>query len=301
MSIVLENISKKYGSYTALNAVSFKLQPGEIIGLLGPNGAGKSTLMKILTGYSLNWEGKASFEGLDLKKDRRAIQKKIGYLPENNPLYPEMTVVSYLRFVAGLYGINKPPLAKVLEQTGLEQHTHHKIGILSKGFKQRVGLAATLIQDPDWLILDEPTTGLDPNQLIEIRTLIQTLGKEKTILLSTHILPEVDALCERVLMLNEGVLVLDQSMVALQKNKDAVFYVRFNYRVETVALAKIPKVDHVQNTHDFEYALSAKNGVDLSASIFDFAHDNGLKIEMLERRNKTLEALFKEHTQSQSR
>ncbi len=300
MSIVLENISKKYGSYTALNAVSFKLQPGEIIGLLGPNGAGKSTLMKILTGYFLNWEGKASFEGLDLKKDRRAIQKKIGYLPENNPLYPEMTVAAYLRFVAGLYGIKKPPLEKVLEQTGLEQHSHHKIEILSKGFKQRVGLAATLLHDPDWLILDEPTTGLDPNQLIEIRTLIQTLGKEKTILLSTHILPEVDALCERVLMLNEGVLVLDQSMAALQKNKDAVFYVRFNYRVETVALARIPMVDHVQNTHDFEYALSAKNGADLSGSIFDFAHDNGLKIEMLERRNKTLEALFKEHTQSQS-
>ncbi|MGB1020116.1 MAG: ATP-binding cassette domain-containing protein, partial [Flavobacteriaceae bacterium] len=237
----------------------------------------------------------------DLKKERRAIQNKIGYLPENNPLYPEMSVSAYLRFVAGLYGISKPPLMKVLEQTGLEQHTQHKIGILSKGYKQRVGLAATLLHDPKCLILDEPTTGLDPNQLVDIRTLIKSLGKEKTILLSTHILPEVDALCERVLLLNKGKLVLDQTLTTLQKNKESVFSVRFDYRVETVALAKIPQVTHVQNTHDFEYTLTAEKGVDLSASIFDFAHDNGLKIELLERRSKTLEVLFNELTQPHKR
>lgn len=301
MSMVIENISKKYGAKTALDSISFTLKPGEVVGLLGPNGAGKSTLMKILTGYYLNWEGSAFFEGMDLKKERRAIQNKIGYLPENNPLYPEMSVSAYLRFVAGLYGISKPPLMKVLEQTGLEQHTQHKIGILSKGYKQRVGLAATLLHDPKCLILDEPTTGLDPNQLVDIRTLIKSLGKEKTILLSTHILPEVDALCERVLLLNKGKLVLDQTLTTLQKNKESVFSVRFDYRVETVALAKIPQVTHVQNTHDFEYTLTAEKGVDLSASIFDFAHDNGLKIELLERRSKTLEVLFNELTQPHKR
>lgn len=299
--MVIENISKKYGAKTALDSISFTLKPGEVVGLLGPNGAGKSTLMKILTGYYLNWEGSAFFEGMDLKKERRAIQNKIGYLPENNPLYPEMSVSAYLRFVAGLYGISKPPLMKVLEQTGLEQHTQHKIGILSKGYKQRVGLAATLLHDPKCLILDEPTTGLDPNQLVDIRTLIKSLGKEKTILLSTHILPEVDALCERVLLLNKGKLVLDQTLTTLQKNKESVFSVRFDYRVETVALAKIPQVTHVQNTHDFEYTLTAEKGVDLSASIFDFAHDNGLKIELLERRSKTLEVLFNELTQPHKR
>lgn len=301
MSMVIENISKKYGAKTALDSISFTLKPGEVVGLLGPNGAGKSTLMKILTGYYLNWEGSAFFEGMDLKKERKAIQNKIGYLPENNPLYPEMSVSAYLRFVAGLYGISKPPLMKVLEQTGLEQHTQHKIGILSKGYKQRVGLAATLLHDPKCLILDEPTTGLDPNQLVDIRTLIKSLGKEKTILLSTHILPEVDALCERVLLLNKGKLVLDQTLTTLQKNKESVFSVRFDYRVETVALAKIPQVTHVQNTHDFEYTLTAEKGVDLSASIFDFAHDNGLKIELLERRSKTLEVLFNELTQPHKR
>lgn len=299
--MVIENISKKYGAKTALDSISFTLKPGEVVGLLGPNGAGKSTLMKILTGYYLNWEGSAFFEGTDLKKERKAIQNKIGYLPENNPLYPEMSVSAYLRFVAGLYGISKPPLMKVLEQTGLEQHTQHKIGILSKGYKQRVGLAATLLHDPKCLILDEPTTGLDPNQLVDIRTLIKSLGKEKTILLSTHILPEVDALCERVLLLNKGKLVLDQTLTTLQKNKESVFSVRFDYRVETVALAKIPQVTHVQNTHDFEYTLTAEKGVDLSASIFDFAHDNGLKIELLERRSKTLESLFNELTQPHKR
>ena len=299
--MVIENISKKYGAKTALDSISFTLKPGEVVGLLGPNGAGKSTLMKILTGYYLNWEGSAFFEGMDLKKERKAIQNIIGYLPENNPLYPEMSVSAYLRFVAGLYGISKPPLMKVLEQTGLEQHTQHKIGILSKGYKQRVGLAATLLHDPKCLILDEPTTGLDPNQLVDIRTLIKSLGKEKTILLSTHILPEVDALCERVLLLNKGKLVLDQTLTTLQKNKESVFSVRFDYRVETVALAKIPQVTHVQNTHDFEYTLTAEKGVDLSASIFDFAHDNGLKIELLERRSKTLEVLFNELTQPHKR
>lgn len=298
MNIVLENISKKYGAFTALNNVSFSLKKGEIVGLLGPNGAGKSTLMKILTGYYLNWDGKALFDGLDFKKNTSAIQKKTGYLPENNPLYPEMTVAAYLNFTAGLYRLKNPPLVEVVNQTGLEQHLYNKIGTLSKGYRQRVGLAAALLHNPEILILDEPTTGLDPNQLVDIRNLIQNLGKEKTILLSTHILPEVEALCQRVLLLNQGELVLDRSMESLQSTQESLFHVRFDYRVETVALAKIDQVAEVQNVHDFEYALTAKNNIDLSTAIFDFAHDNGLKIEKLERRNKSLEALFEEFTKT---
>jgi len=298
MNIVLENISKKYGAFTALNNVSFSLKKGEIVGLLGPNGAGKSTLMKILTGYYLNWDGKALFDGLDFKKNTSAIQKKTGYLPENNPLYPEMTVAAYLNFTAGLYRLKNPPLIEVVNQTGLEQHLYNKIGTLSKGYRQRVGLAAALLHNPEILILDEPTTGLDPNQLVDIRNLIQNLGKEKTILLSTHILPEVEALCQRVLLLNQGELVLDRSMESLQSTQESLFHVRFDYRVETVALAKIDQVAEVRNVHDFEYALTAKNNVDLSTAIFDFAHDNGLKIEKLERRNKSLEALFEEFTKT---
>ncbi len=298
MNIVLENISKKYGAFTALNNVSFSLKKGEIVGLLGPNGAGKSTLMKILTGYYLNWDGKALFDGLDFKKNTSAIQNKTGYLPENNPLYPEMTVAAYLNFTAGLYRLKNPPLIEVVNQTGLEQHLYNKIGTLSKGYRQRVGLAAALLHNPEILILDEPTTGLDPNQLVDIRNLIQNLGKEKTILLSTHILPEVEALCQRVLLLNQGELVLDRSMESLQSTQESLFHVRFDYRVETVALAKIDQVAEVRNVHDFEYALTAKNNVDLSTAIFDFAHDNGLKIEKLERRNKSLEALFEEFTKT---
>ncbi|MGA1030083.1 MAG: ATP-binding cassette domain-containing protein [Flavobacteriaceae bacterium] len=298
MNIVLENISKKYGAFTALNNVSFSLKKGEIVGLLGPNGAGKSTLMKILTGYYLNWDGKALFDGLDFKKNTSAIQKKTGYLPENNPLYPEMTVAAYLNFTAGLYRLKNPPLVEVVNQTGLEQHLYNKIGTLSKGYRQRVGLAAALLHNPEILILDEPTTGLDPNQLVDIRNLIQNLGKEKTILLSTHILPEVEALCQRVLLLNQGELVLDRSMESLQSTQESLFHVRFDYRVETVALAKIDQVAEARNVHDFEYALTAKNNVDLSTAIFDFAHDNGLKIEKLERRNKSLEALFEEFTKT---
>ena len=296
MRVELEKVTKKYGNLEALKNVSFTLHKGEIVGLLGPNGAGKSTLMKILTGYYVNWEGKIFFEGLNLKEKRSAIQQKIGYLPESNPLYPDMTVADYLSFTAGLYGLKKPPLFEVMEQTGLEKKDANKISTLSKGYQQRVGLAAALIHDPELLILDEPTTGLDPNQLIEIRTLIKELGKEKTILLSTHILPEVDAMCQRVLLLNQGELVLDQTIESIQNKDETLYHVSFDYRVETVALAKIENVAHVSNIHDFEYTITAKRDIDLSTAIFDFAHDNGLKIQKLEKRNKSLESLFKELT-----
>ena len=253
MSLLLQNISKSYGAVKALKGLSITLEKGEVVGLLGPNGAGKSSLMKILTGYYKEWEGQISYEGLDLKTDLQRIQKQVGYLPENNPLYNEMYVVEYFKYVANLYKLDNPPYKEILKKTGLLDHQRHKIQTLSKGYRQRVGLAAALIHDPQLLILDEPTTGLDPNQLVEIRKLIRQLGKDKTVLLSTHILQEVDALCDRVIIINKGEVVLDQALEELRSKQEQIIEVSFDYRIELVALEKLPNVQKVVNTHDFDY------------------------------------------------
>lgn len=292
MSLVLENVAKNFGEVQALKGVSLTLKKGEVVGLLGPNGAGKSTLMKILTGYYTQWEGKVDFFEKDLKTELRAIQKQVGYLTENNPLYPEMYVKEYLQYVADLYRLKNPPIDQLMEQTGLLDHQKKKIQTLSKGYKQRVGLAAALLHDPKLVILDEPTTGLDPNQLVEIRKLIRSLGKDKTVLLSTHILQEVDALCDRVLIIHKGEIVLDQALEVLRKDQKQIIEVSFDYRVETEALARIPKVEKVKNTHDFDYEIQIKGSEDLRPVVFDFAHDNGLKILKLQLKNESLEQLF---------
>ena len=292
MSLVLENVAKNFGEVQALKGVSLTLKKGEVVGLLGPNGAGKSTLMKILTGYYTQWEGKVDFFEKDLKTELRAIQKQVGYLTENNPLYPEMYVKEYLQYVADLYRLKNPPIDQLMEQTGLLDHQKKKIQTLSKGYKQRVGLAAALLHDPKLVILDEPTTGLDPNQLVEIRKLIRSLGKDKTVLLSTHILQEVDALCDRVLIIHKGEIVLDQALEVLRKDQKQIIEVSFDYRVETEALARIPKVEKVKNTHDFDYEIHIKGSGDLRPVVFDFAHDNGLKILKLQLKNESLEQLF---------
>jgi ABC-2 type transport system ATP-binding protein len=292
MSLVLENVAKNFGEVQALKGVSLTLKKGEVVGLLGPNGAGKSTLMKILTGYYTQWEGKVDFFEKDLKTELRAIQKQVGYLTENNPLYPEMYVKEYLQYVADLYRLKNPPIDQLMEQTGLLDHQKKKIQTLSKGYKQRVGLAAALLHDPKLVILDEPTTGLDPNQLVEIRKLIRSLGKDKTVLLSTHILQEVDALCDRVLIIHKGEIVLDQALEVLRKDQKQIIEVSFDYRVETEALARIPKVEKVKNTHDFNYEIHIKGSEDLRPVVFDFAHDNGLKILKLQLKNESLEQLF---------
>jgi ABC-2 type transport system ATP-binding protein len=292
MSLVLENVAKNFGEVQALKGVSLTLKKGEVVGLLGPNGAGKSTLMKILTGYYTQWEGKVDFFKKDLKTELRAIQKQVGYLTENNPLYPEMYVKEYLQYVADLYRLKNPPIDQLMEQTGLLDHQKKKIQTLSKGYKQRVGLAAALLHDPKLVILDEPTTGLDPNQLVEIRKLIRSLGKDKTVLLSTHILQEVDALCDRVLIIHKGEIVLDQALEVLRKDQKQIIEVSFDYRVETEALARIPKVEKVKNTHDFDYEIHIKGSEDLRPVVFDFAHDNGLKILKLQLKNESLEQLF---------
>ncbi|MEZ4874105.1 MAG: gliding motility-associated ABC transporter ATP-binding subunit GldA [Flavobacteriaceae bacterium] len=296
MSIEVHHITKNYGAQKALDDISFSIKKGEIVGFLGPNGAGKSTLMKILTTYLSPSSGTAAVNGFSVEKEASAVQKSIGYLPEHNPLYLDMYVKEYLAFNAEIYGIPKSMIEKVIDQTGLIPESHKKIQQLSKGYRQRVGLATALLHAPEVLILDEPTTGLDPNQLIEIRELIKTVGKEKTVLLSTHIMQEVEAICDRVIIINKGIIVLDKPIKELSKNKNQIIEVEFDYRVEEVALEKIAQIKKVENKEGFVYHLHFTTEEDMRAKVFDFAHDNGLKILQLHQKNTSLEKLFTELT-----
>ena len=296
MSIKVENITKTYGEQKALNNVTFSVEKGEIVGFLGPNGAGKSTMMKILTTYIPASEGVAIVNDFEVSKDGISVKKSVGYLPEHNPLYLDMYVREYLLFNAGIYNIPKSEVESVIEKTGLTPEANKKIGQLSKGYRQRVGLANALLHDPDVLILDEPTTGLDPNQLIEIRQLIKNVGEHKTVLLSTHIMQEVEAICDRVIIINKGEIVLDKKLADLKKNKQQIIEVEFNYRVEDVALQQLPKIDKVENSIGFVYQLYFNTEQDMRGKVFDFAHDNGLKILQLHQKNTTLEKLFTELT-----
>ena len=288
----LQNIAKTYAEVTALKGVSFELKAGEVVGLLGPNGAGKSTLMKILTGYLKNWEGEVLYGQKSLRQNIKSIQQVTGYLPENNPLYPDLYTLEYLKFVAGLYRIKNAPFDQVIEKVGLSEVRYRKVNTLSKGYQQRVGLAAALLHDPEILILDEPTTGLDPNQLIEIRKLIRQLGEEKIVLFSTHILSEVESVCDRVIIIREGEVVADESLETLRKGQQQIVQVEFDYRIETEALAKIPGINKVVNTFDFNYELYCSNEEDVRPKVFDFAHDNQLKILSLQQKNENLATLF---------
>jgi len=296
MSLKVTNISKSFGSQKALNKVSFELKKGEIVGFLGPNGAGKSTMMKILTTYSKADTGDASVNEFDVLTKPREVQKCIGYLPEHNPLYKDMYVKEYFAFNAEVYKISKNRINTVIEQTGLSAEAHKKIGALSKGYQQRVGLAAALLHDPEVLILDEPTTGLDPNQLIEIRKLIKHISKKKTILLSTHIMKEVEAVCDRVLIINEGNLVADKKLSDLREENEQIIEVEFDYRVEEAFLERLPNVTKVVNTIGFVYEITFGTSKDMRPAVFDFAHDNKLKTLQLSRKNKNLEVLFTELT-----
>lgn len=296
MSIEVENISKVYGKQKALNHVSFKINKGEIVGFLGPNGAGKSTMMKILTTYIPATDGKAQVSNFDVSSNSKKVQKIVGYLPEHNPLYLEMYVREYLNFNAGVYQIPKSRIEEVIELTGLSPEAHKKINQLSKGYRQRVGLANALLHNPEVLILDEPTTGLDPNQLVEIRQLIKNLGKEKTVLLSTHIMQEVEAICDRVIIINKGEIVADKKLNELRETKQQTLVVEFDYRVEEVFLKALPKLKSVVNTHDFIYEITFTTTEDMRSIVFDFAHDNKLKILQLNQKNESLENLFRELT-----
>ncbi len=296
MSISVKNISKAFGTQKALDQVSFTLGKGEIVGFLGPNGAGKSTMMKILTTYYAADTGEAHVNDFDVNTQSKAVRSTIGYLPEHNPLYLEMFVKEYLVFNAEAYGVSKNRIAEVVSLTGLEPEAHKKIGQLSKGYRQRVGLAAALIHDPEVLILDEPTTGLDPNQLMEIRKLIRKIGREKTILLSTHIMKEVEAVCDRVLIINKGVLVADKKLSELREAEEQLIEVEFDYRVEEAFLNQLPHAVHVKNVHGFVYEITFDTAKDMRPAVFDFAHDNQLKTLQLSRKNKNLESLFTELT-----
>ncbi len=296
MSIIVSDITKTFGQQKALQAVSFAINKGEIVGFLGPNGAGKSTMMRILTTYYKADSGDASVNGFDVVTQPRKVQRSIGYLPEHNPLYLEMYVKEYLLFNARAYNVPKKRIAEVIVQTGLTPEAGKKIGQLSKGYRQRVGLAATLLHEPDVLILDEPTTGLDPNQLIEIRKLIREIGREKTILLSTHIMKEVEAVCDRVIIINQGAIVADKKLEELRQTEEQIIEVEFDYRVEEVLLRQLPHVTAVKNTGGFVYEITFGTDKDMRSNVFDFAHDNQLKTLQLSRKNKNLESLFTELT-----
>lgn len=296
MAIKVENISKEYGNQKALDGVSFHIDKGEIVGFLGPNGAGKSTLMKILTTFIKPTAGEASVNHLDVLKDPFKVKQSIGYLPEHNPLYLDMYVREYLAFHAEIYKTPRSEVENIIKKTGLLPEANKKIEQLSKGYRQRVGLASALLHDPEVLILDEPTTGLDPNQLIEVRALIKNVGASKTVLLSTHIMQEVEAICDRVIIINKGKIVLDKKLSDLKKNAKQIVEVEFDYRVEEIALQQLEKVEKVENSSGFVYQIYFNSEKDMRSSVFDYAHDNGLKILQLQQKNTTLEKLFIELT-----
>ena len=296
MSIEVDGVSKIYGNQKALNNISFKVDKPEIVGFLGPNGAGKSTMMKILTTYLKANEGYAKINGYNVDTNSKEVQQSVGYLPEHNPLYLEQYVKEYLAFNANIYGVSKRRINEVIELTGLMPEVNKKIGQLSKGYRQRVGLANALLHDPEVLILDEPTTGLDPNQLIDIRNLIKSVGKTKTVFLSTHIMQEVEAMCDRVIIINNGKIVADKKLKDLRNEKEQVVIVEFDYRIEDSLLLKLPNVKKVVNTHDYVYEITFKTSDDMRSYVFDFAHDNQLKILQLNQKNTSLESLFRDLT-----
>jgi len=296
MSIVVENITKTYGNQKALDAISFNINPGQIVGFLGPNGAGKSTMMKIITTYTAPTEGTVIINGHNVITEPMLVKKSVGYLPEHNPLYLDMYVKEYIQFNASIHGITKNRIKEVVEQVGLIPEVHKKIGQLSKGYRQRVGLAVALLHDPEVLILDEPTTGLDPNQLVEIRNLIKEIGKTKTVLFSTHIMQEVEAVCDRVIIINKGQIVIDKKLSELKSNKNQVIEVAFDLRVEEQLLNQISKLSKAINIHDNTWQLTFNTSKDMRPIIFDFAHDNGLKLLQSQLKNEDLESLFRSLT-----
>lgn len=295
MSIEVSNLSKYYGEQAAVNSISFKIGKGEIVGFLGPNGAGKSTTMKMITGFIPATEGTIMVCGKEVSIDSIETRKHIGYLPENNPLYLDMYVKEYLEFVGNIYKIKnvRERVKEMIQLVGLEVEQNKKIGMLSKGYRQRVGLAQAIIHNPDVLILDEPTSGLDPNQLVEIRELIKRIGKEKTVMLSTHILQEVEAICDRVIIIRRGNLVADDLSSNLQHETDVqVVYVEFEGAVNKNLLNKIENVTKVEKVGDSSYLIEAADG-DLRRSIAQFAQQNNLLVLTLRIEEKSLEEVFK--------
>ena len=298
MSIEVNNLFKYYGQQAAVNDVSFSVKQGEILGFLGPNGAGKSTTMKIITGFIPSHSGEVTVCGLKVDVDNLEARKLIGYLPENNPLYLDMYVKEYLEFVGGIYKINKlkSRVNEMIDAVGLGIEQNKKIGALSKGYRQRVGLAQAIIHDPKVLILDEPTSGLDPNQLVEIRELIRTIGQQKTVMFSTHIMQEAEAICDRLVIINNGRIVANDRALSLQeKNEEQTSYIEFDQVVSKTQLAKIvgvKKVEAVKNG----WLVSADQKIDLNKEIALHAQQEGWLILTLKTEKKTLEEVFRNLT-----
>ena len=293
MSIEVSLVSKLYGQQKALNAVSFSVDKGSVVGFLGPNGAGKSTMMKILTGYIKPTEGTVFVNGINILEKPIEAQKQIGYLPEHNPLYSDMYVKEYLQFQASIYKVDKSSVDAIIEKVGLSPESHKKVGQLSKGYQQRVGLAAALLHNPEVLILDEPTTGLDPNQLVEIRALIKDLGKDKTVLFSTHIMQEVEAVCDRVIIIKEGEIVVDKLLKEIRTKQSQVIEATFDYKIEEQFIKRLPNLESYKNNYNTTWFLTFDSEEDMRAVVFDFAQENGLKILGLNTQNQNLENLFR--------
>ncbi|MBP6039703.1 MAG: gliding motility-associated ABC transporter ATP-binding subunit GldA [Flavobacterium sp.] len=297
MSIVVENISKNYGAQKALDNISFSIKRGEIVGFLGPNGAGKSTLMKILTTYLKSDSGNAIVNDHDVVLDQKKVQKSVGYLPEHNPLYLDLYVREYLAFNADLHKVAKSRIDEVITLTGLTPECHKKIGELSKGYRQRVGLATALLHNPDVLILDEPTTGLDPNQLVEIRDLIKNIGKNKTVFLSTHIMQEVEAICDRVIIIDKGKIVTDKKLTNLVSDQtEQIIEVEFDKQVNEHDFSSLPNLKGIKNLNHAIWELTFSSDIDMRSEVFDFAQNNGLKTLQISLKNKNLEQIFREKT-----
>ncbi len=300
MSINVDYISKEYGQQKALDNVSFEVKSGEIVGFLGPNGAGKSTMMKILTCFIPPTAGKAAVNGFDVMEQSIDVRRSVGYLPEHNPLYLDMYVKEYLEFIGGLHKLRniKKRVEEMVELTGLSIEQHKQIGALSKGYRQRVGLAQALIHDPAVLILDEPTTGLDPNQLAEIRDLIKRIGKEKTVMLSTHIMQEVEILCDRVIIINQGRIVTDEQTETLQQGDQSrmVVLVEFDKAVNQAKLRAVAGVEEIVLVKDNAWQIVTRPEVDIRPAIFQFCVENKLTVLELQREEKKLEDVFKELT-----
>jgi ABC-2 type transport system ATP-binding protein len=299
MSIEVKNISKLYGTQKALDKVTFNIGTGEIVGFLGPNGAGKSTMMKIICGYLPASSGDVLINGMDINAHPVDIKKKIGYLPENNPLYPDMYVMEYLKYIAGIYKLGKATghrIKEIIDLTGIGPEQHKKIGELSKGYRQRVGLAQALIHDPEILILDEPTSGLDPNQLVDIRNLISTAGKEKTVLLSTHIMQEVEAVADRIIIIDQGQIKADDSKDDIYSHLDtqvSTIQVEFDKDITEDDLKEIEGAGKIKMVTKKQWLIEAASSEDIRPHIFHFAVNRGMTVLSMQQQEQSLEEVFR--------
>jgi ABC-2 type transport system ATP-binding protein len=304
MSIIAKSVTKRFGKQKALDNVSFEIRSGEVVGFLGPNGAGKSTMMKIITGFLPQTSGQVLVNHWDVMEKSVEVRRVIGYLPENTPLYTEMYVKEYLKFVAGMYRMGKSTdrrIREIIGMTGLEPEQHKKIGALSKGYRQRVGLAQALIHDPGVLVLDEPTSGLDPNQIIEIRNLISEAGREKTVMLSTHIMQEAEAICDRVIIINKGKIVADdqkEKIHSILAQNVQTIQVEFNEAPDQHALEQLDGVNRIAVVKEHVWLIQSSADLDIRKDIFDFAVRHNLTVLSMQKQEKKLEELFQELTRN---